>query len=269
MNENVIKLIDLNEKIAIVTGGASGIGYGITQRLAEAGASVVMCDVNSEKLNFSENKLKTLGLNVSGVVCDISNEQSVIEAVNKTISLYGDIDIIVNNAGRYYQSSIEKMTIEQWDSIYDTNVKGMFLMTREAVKVMESKGHGGSVINISSTGATCCNAVHMAHYHSSKAAQIGFTNHLAAELGPKGIRVNAIQPGATYVISDENGDFLPVPNKPDIIPLVRMGGAYDIANTTLFLASDLSAYVTGVTIPVDGGLLKAPNFGYDHIVQKH
>jgi len=262
MNENIIKLIDLTGKTAIVTGGASGIGFGITHRLVEAGAQAVMCDIDPEKLNASEQKLKSLGLKVSGVVCDISDEGSVIDAVGNTVSQYGDIDIVVNNAGRYYQCALEEMPAEQWDSIYDTNVKGMFLMTRETVKVMEEKGHGGSVINISSVGATCCNILHMSHYHSSKAAQLGFTNHLAAELGPKGIRVNAIQPGATFVMTDENGDYLPVPDKPDSIPLVRLGTAYDVANAVLFLASDMASYITGVSIPVDGGLLKSPNFGY-------
>lgn len=268
MHGNIIRLIDLSGKTAVVTGGASGIGYGITNRLAEAGAQVVMCDIDTEKLNASEQRLKALGLKVSGIVCDISDEQSVINAVSQTVLQYGDIDIVVNNAGRYYQCAIEEMTVEQWDSIYDTNVKGMFMMTRESVKVMEEKGHGGAIINISSVGATCCNAVHMSHYHSSKAAQIGFTNHLAAELGPKGIRVNAIQPGATFVMTDENGDFLPAPNKPESIPLIRLGTAYDIANAVLFLASDMASYITGVSIPVDGGLLKSPNFGYDFKVKK-
>lgn len=280
MHTSIEKLFDLTGKVAIVTGGAKGIGYGITLRLAQAGARCVICGRNEQRTAEVAEGLRAEGYEVTGFGCDIGDEASVASLVQRTVETYGTIDILVNNAGNYPKLKLQDTTVEDWDGVYASNVRGMFLCTKAVAAVMEQHGHGGSIINCSSIGAFRCNVVGMSAYHSSKAAMIGFTNHEAAELGPKGIRVNAIAVGPINAVgpgSQGNGIFTPdtvaspavaYPVPPKIVPIRRMGCPADIGNACLYLSSEAGSFVNGIYLTVDGGMSKVPTFGYPDLEQK-
>ena len=266
------ELFDLTGKTAIITGGAKGIGYGITLRLAQAGANCIICGRNGARAKEVADGFKAMGYEVTGTKADVSMSEDVDQLVETAIDTYGGIDILVNNAGNYPRKTLEETTEEIWDGVFASNVKGMFLCTKAVAKVMEEQGRGGCIINCSSIGAFRCNQVGMSAYHSSKAAMLGFTNHEAAELGPKGIRVNAIAIGPINAVGpDKNGIFTeeniatpavqwPVPNS--VTPIGRMGSPADIGNACLYLASDAASFVSGIYLTVDGGMSKVPTFGY-------
>ena len=271
VKQTITDLFDLTGKTAIITGGAKGIGYGITLRLAQAGADCVICGRNAARAQEVAQGFRDMGYSVTGTGCDVSDPDSVEKLIQTALDTYGRVDILVNNAGNYPEKKLEDTTPELWDSVFASNVKGMFLCTKAAAPIME-QGGGGCVINCSSIGAFRCNKVGMSAYHSSKAAMLGFTNHEAAELGPKGIRVNAIAVGPINAVGPSgNGIFTeenitsaasqpPVPNS--VTPVGRLGGPADIGNACLYLASSAASFVTGIYLTVDGGMSKVPTFGY-------
>lgn len=275
VQQDIIRLFDLTGKVAIITGGAKGIGYGITLRLAQAGAKCVICGRNAERTAQVAKGFRDMGLEVSGFAADVRAEADVNALVEKTVELYGTVDILVNNAGCYPMKKLQETTQETWDDVFATNVRSMFLCTKAAVKVMEDHKHGGSIINCSSIGAFRSNIVGMCAYHSSKAAMLGFTNHEAAELGVKGIRVNSIAvgsinakgPDGSGVFTSENitSPEVQKPMSPDRCPLGRYGGPADIGNACLYLASDAASYVNGIYLTVDGGTTKVPTYGYPEL----
>ena len=275
IQQDIINLFDLSGKTAIITGGAKGIGYGITLRLAQAGAHCVICGRDSARVEEVAKGFREMGFDVTGIGCDVTEEAAVEELVQKTVDTYGTVDILVNNAGNYPMKKLQETTPEIWDGVFASNVRGMFLCTKAVAKVMEDHGHGGSIINCSSIGAFRCNVVGMSAYHSSKAAMLGFTNHEAAELGPKGIRVNAIAVGAINAKGpDQTGIFTPEniaspavqnPMPQTMVPIKRMGGPADIGNACLYLVSEAGSYVNGIYLTVDGGMTKVPTFGYPEL----
>jgi len=264
----ITDLFNLSGKVAIVTGGAKGIGEGITIRLAQAGAKVMICDINTDSLNNAVRKFCSMGLNVTGTIADISNEGDCIKTINKTVETYGGIDIMVNNAAYYPTIPLLETTQADWDKVYAINCRGAFLMTRETVKIMVKQNlttpeRGGSIIFIASLGAERANRVGMSAYHSSKGAILSLKNDLTGELAPHNIRINCVLPGAiNSMIPDENGIYQPIPMPINKVPLRRMGVPFDIANAALFLSSSASEYITGIEILVDGGMYKLPTFGY-------
>lgn len=272
VQQSIIDLFDLTGKTAIITGGAKGIGYGITLRLAQAGANCVICGRNHARVEEVAKGFRELGLEVTGIGADVGEEASVNALVQKTVEFYGTVDILVNNAGNYPEKKLEETTPEIWDGVFAGNVRGMFLCTKAVAAVMTDQQHGGAVINCSSIGAFRCNKVGMSAYHSSKAAMLGFTNHEAAELGSRGIRVNAIAVGPINAVGpDQTGIFTPeniastavqYPVPPSVVPIRRMGGPADIGNACLYLASDAGSFVNGMYLTVDGGMGKVPTFGY-------
>lgn len=275
MNPSIEKLLDLSGKVAIITGGAKGIGYGITVRLAQAGAKCAICGRNATRVEEVSEQMRGFGLDVYGFGCDVGDEDSVVGFVKNVVEKFGTVDILVNNAGNYPPNRLEDVSAAEWDSVFASNVRGMFLCTREVVNEMKAKGHGGSIINCSSIGAFRCNFVGMSAYHSSKGAMLSFTNHEAAEQGPYGIRVNSIAVGAVEAQGDNKGVFTPDTidfNKPipnNAVPIGRFGCPADIGNTCLYLASDLGSYVNGVYITVDGGMTRVPTFGYKELPKSH
>ena len=266
MDQNRIPVSDLlsiKGKTAIVTGGAVGIGFGIVQRLAEAGAKVIIADVDLERAKKSAEDLKSRGFIAEGVVCDVSSEEDVKKMVADTISNFGSVDILVNNAGIYPSIPLSKMTLADFEKVLSVNLKGAFLCTKYATDQMIKQGRGGKVINITSIDALHPSMIGLAHYDSSKHGLWGFTKNAALEYSQHKIWVNAIAPGgiitpgATGMQSGEVNEeqkkiveaFL---NK---IPMHRMGEADEIGKVALFLASDMSSYMTGSQIIVDGGVL--------------
>lgn len=246
----------LENKVAIVTGAARGIGEAIALKLAEHGASVAftyVSDSSAEKAAALESKLQALGVKAKAYKSNAANFADAEAFVNDVLSVFGQIDICVNNAGISKDNLLLRMTEQQWDEVIDINLKSVFNITKQVIKPM-MKAKTGTIINMSSIIGIRGNAG-QSSYAASKAGIIGFTKSIAAELGSRNIRCNAIAPGfvetdMTHYLQDGAGaaDFLKK------IPLGRFGKAEEIANTTLFLASNLSSYITGQVLSACGGL---------------
>jgi 3-oxoacyl-[acyl-carrier protein] reductase len=247
-----MKLIE--NRVAIVTGGSRGIGEAIATKFAENGAHVAFTYVTSdEKAKALEEKLLSFGGKAKAYKSNAASYEESEKLVNEVIKDFGTIDILVNNAGISKDNLLLRMSQEQWDEVMQTNLKSVFNMTKQVIRPM-MKARKGSIINMSSIIGMRGNAG-QSSYAASKAGIIGFTKSIAAELGSRNIRCNAIAPG--FVETDmthylKEGDaaksFL------EKIPLGRFGSAEEIANVSLFLASDLSSYITAQVISVCGGL---------------
>lgn len=246
----------LTGKVAIVTGAARGIGAAITLKLAEQGANIAftyVSDSSAEKAIALEKAINDLGVKGKAYQANAGDFAACENLVNGVLAEFGAIDICVNNAGISKDNLLLRMTADQWDEVMNTNLKSVFNMTKQVIKPM-MKAKSGSIINMSSIIGIRGNAG-QSSYAASKAGIIGFTKSIALELGSRNIRCNAIAPGFVetdmthYLNEGEAGKaFL------DKIPLGRFGKAEEIANTTLFLASDLSSYITGQVISTCGGL---------------
>lgn len=254
----ISSLIDLSGKTAIVTGGAQGIGLGIVARLAEAGASVMIADFKEKEAQESAANLSSKGWKVDSIKVDVSQEEDVKKMVEETIKAFGGIDILVNNAGIYPSTPVEKMGVEDFDKVIAVNLRGVFLCTKYTSEQMIKQGKGGKIINVTSIDALHPSAVGLAHYDASKHGVWGFTKNVALELARHKIWVNAIAPGAIETPGVTGGKSLDATILEKFIakiPMERMGQPDDIGKVALFLASDMSSYMTGVQIVVDGGVL--------------
>lgn len=249
-----MKLLD--NKVAIVTGAARGIGEAIAIKLAEHGANVAftyVSDSSAEKANALEEKLKGLGVKAKAYKSNAGVYAESEAFVNDVLKEFGNIDVCVNNAGISKDNLLLRLTEQQWDDVMDVNLKSVFNMTKQVIKPM-MKSRKGSIINMSSIIGMRGNAG-QSSYAASKAGIIGFTKSMAHELGSRNIRCNAIAPGfietdMTHYLKEGEASkaFL------EKIPLGRFGSGEEIANTTLFLASDMSSYITGQVISACGGL---------------
>ena len=243
----------LEGKVAVITGGAKGIGKSISLCYAEAGATVVFTDmVEDDNFKNTENELRAFGVSAKGFVSDASNYEASQQLIDDVVKEFGRVDILVNNAGITRDSLLMRMSEEQWDIIMKVNLKSVFNLTKAAQKYM-LKQRSGSIINMSSVVGVSGNAG-QSNYSASKAGIIGFTKSIAQELGSRGIRSNAIAPG--FIITEMTGQLPEEVRKEwaSKIPLRRGGNPEDIAKVALFLGSDLSAYVTGQVINVCGGM---------------
>jgi 2-dehydro-3-deoxy-D-gluconate 5-dehydrogenase len=251
------QLLDLSGKSAVVTGGAMGIGFGIARRLAGAGASVTIADINPEVGESSCEKLRAEGWTAQFVGGDISVVSDVNNMVEVAVNAYGRLDIWVNNAGVFPGSPILDMSEDLWDRVLDINLKGTFLCSQAAARQMVAEGRGGAIINLSSIDAIRPSFVGLGHYAASKAGILLFTKSLALELAPHRIRVMAIGPGGilTEGVKGSGSIRAAVTAKHAGIPLGRDGEPDDIGRVALFLASDAAAFMTGSMVIVDGGML--------------
>jgi len=249
------ELFDLSGKVAIVTGGGSGIGRQMATALAEAGADVVLCARKPERCEGVAMELEQLGVRAFGMRCDVRDPAEVQAVVDRTRTELGRIDILVNNAGTSWGAPPEDHPLDGWQKVIDVNLTGVFLMAQTVGRVMIEQ-QGGKIVNIASVAALgggppeLINAV---AYHASKAGVVGFTRDLATKWAEHGINVNAIAPG--WFPSDMNKVLLDA--QPDAylerIPLKRFGGPDDLKGAVVFLASPASDYVTGQIVVVDGG----------------
>ncbi len=256
------ELISLTNKKALVTGAAMGIGFAIAYRLAEAGATVAIVDVNEEKGHAASQDLTSNGYQSFFLHCDVGQEEEVKNTVASAFERMGKLDILVNNAGIFPFSSLTQMTAADIETVLSVNLKGTLYFIREASRRMIAKKNSGCIINLASIDALHPSDRGLPVYDASKGAVLSLTKSMARELGPNGIRVNAIAPGGimtdgTLVQSHNSGETSRAWLRKFMarIPLIRMGAADDIARVALFLASDLSDYVTGSLIVVDGGYL--------------
>jgi 3-oxoacyl-[acyl-carrier protein] reductase len=244
----------LQNKVALVTGATRGIGKGIAEAFAKNGASVAFTYVSSdEKARALEAELMAMGVKAKGYKSDAGDFKAADDLVNQVLADFGTIDILVNNAGITRDTLLMRMTEQQWDEVMNANLKSVFNMVKAVQKPM-LKARKGSIINMSSVVGVKGNAG-QSNYAASKAGIIGFTKSIALELGSRNIRSNAIAPG--FIETEMTGalDEKVIQQWRDSIPLKRGGSTEDVANLCLFLASDMSAYITGQCINVCGGML--------------
>jgi 3-oxoacyl-[acyl-carrier protein] reductase len=255
----------LEGRVAIVTGGAKGMGRAICERFAKEGAKVTIADISMPEAEETLRLVEAAGGKGLVVKCDVTSAGQVKDMVAATIEAFGKLDILVNNAGAVVgahgkPTNLEVLSEEAWDRVVDLNLKGLFLCSKEAVPYMKANGYG-KIINLSSLGAISPPSPHP-HYHAAKAGVLGLTYDMAAELGPHNIYVNAIMPGPIRTpffdeiveskTKEEAEAFFEMIGSQ--APLGRMGRPEEIAGAALFFASDLSSYVTGAVLPVSGGL---------------
>jgi NAD(P)-dependent dehydrogenase (short-subunit alcohol dehydrogenase family) len=241
-------------RVVFVTGGGHGIGRAIAGIFARDADTVVIADRTQDIAEAATNAIREeTGAEMLSVAADVRDAASVEAAVQQAIDRFGQIDVLVNNAGIYPNTLVVEMTEEEWDAVFDTNVKGMFLVSRAVARRMIERGAGGRIINISS-GAANSGRVGAAHYCSSKAAVEMFTRVLALELAPHDIVVNAVAPGLIEVpdwsLSDEYINALIAAT-----PIGRIGQPEDIARAVRYLASSEATFMTGTVLAVDGGSL--------------
>lgn len=237
-----------DNRVAIVTGAGHGIGREAAIQLAAQGNSVVVADINGD---HAQAVASEIGRHAFAIEVDVRDRPGIDALVTETVSRFGGIDILVNNAGIYPNTPFLEMDEEEWDAVFDVNVKGMFNVTQAVARQMVAQGRGGRVINISS-GASISGRRGASHYCTTKAAVNMFTKVLAIELTPLGITVNAIAPGLIEVpdadLTDEYRDTLL-----SGIPAGRVGLPIDIARTVVYLASPESDFISGSVVFVDGG----------------
>ncbi|WP_018126289.1 3-oxoacyl-[acyl-carrier-protein] reductase [Balneola vulgaris] len=245
--------LSLEGKVCLVTGGSRGIGRSIALRLAEFGADVIITYARSaDAANEVVAEMEAKGSKVKAMQADAVNLAQAEEVIASITEEFGKIDVIVNNAGITKDNLILRMTEEQWDDVITTNLKSVFNYSKAAAKPM-MRNRGGSIINISSVVGISGNAG-QTNYSASKAGIIGFTKSYAKELASRGIRANVIAPG--YILTDmtDQLDEKVLEGIKAETPLGRAGNADEVADAVVFLASDMSTYITGETIRVDGGM---------------
>lgn len=244
------KLID---KVAVITGGAQGIGKASVKKFAQEGATVIIWDVNDEKATATINELKIISEKIEFQKVNVTSLESVTEAVNQIVAKHQRIDILVNNAGITRDASFLKMTEDQWKQVIDVNLTGVFNCTKAIAPIMVSNNYG-KIVNTSSVVGLYGN-FGQTNYVATKSGIIGMTKVWARELGRKGINVNAVAPG---FIATEMVDTVPekvIAMLKDKTPLGKLGDPEDIANAYLFLVSEESKFITGTVLSVDGGLV--------------
>lgn len=258
------ELLDLSGKVAVVTGGALGIGQGIVRRLHEAGARVVVADVNIEAANQLASELNAARAESAlAVQVDIAKDSDVTNLMQQTVGSFGTVDVFVNNAGIYPPKPLHDMAEEDFMKVINVNLRGAFSCTKAASEQMISQGNGGKIINITSIDALHPSMVGLAHYDASKHGLWGFTKNIALELAEHKIWVNAIAPGGIVtpgvaaMSQGASAEQMAATTQAFMakIPMHRMGEPDEIGKVALFLASDMSSYMTGEQIVVDGGAL--------------
>jgi NAD(P)-dependent dehydrogenase (short-subunit alcohol dehydrogenase family) len=251
---NVRQLFDLSGRVAIVTGGSIGLGRQMAEGLAEMGAHIVLCARKQERCQQAAEELLQLGVKAIALGCDVKSPDSIQEMVDATVSQFGRIDVLINNAGISWGAPVEEMRLEDWNKVIETNLTGTFLCAQAVGKVMIRQGRG-KIINIASVAGLGGAPAELSAigYHASKGGVISFTKDLACKWAAHNIQVNAIAPGwfpthmSNRVLEHYKDLFL------CHIPLRRFGSEHDLKGAAVFLASDASSYVTGHVLVVDGG----------------
>jgi NAD(P)-dependent dehydrogenase (short-subunit alcohol dehydrogenase family) len=256
---NVKQLFDLTGRVAIITGGSIGLGRQMAEGLAEMGANIVLCARKQERCHQAAEELQQLGVKAIALACDVKSPASIQEVVDATLSQFGRIDVLINNAGISWGAPVEEMRLADWNKVIETNLTGTFLCAQAVGKVMIQQSRGkpsqGKIINIASVAGLGGAPPELSAigYHASKGGVIAFTKDLACKWAAHNIQVNAIAPGwfpthmSSRVLEHHQDLFL------SHIPLRRFGNEHDLKGAAVFLASDASNYVTGHVLVVDGG----------------
>lgn len=250
----ISELFDLSGRVAIVTGGSRGLGKEMAEGLAEAGARLMLCARRAEWLTPTLDEMRKKGFQVEGLVADVSKPAEVQKVVDGTIAAFGEVHILVNNAGVTWGENPETMPLDKWQKVIDVNLTGAFLFSQAAAREMLKKRYG-RIINVASISGLrgSVKGPHYAAYAASKAGLLGLTRELAASWGRQGIRVNAIAPGFFHSRMADSAIPLAEPDIKALSPIPRVGDAGELKGVAVFLAADASNYITGQTIVVDGG----------------
>jgi 3-oxoacyl-[acyl-carrier protein] reductase len=246
-------MFNLNDKVALVTGSARGLGQAIAVKLAEAGADIALCDLNAEWVEETAEKVRALGRRAECYGVNVAEGESVTAGIKAVEKDFGKIDVLINNAGITKDGLIMRMSEDDWDAVLNVNLKGTFLCTKAVMRGM-MKQRSGTIVNIASVIGLMGNAG-QANYAASKGGVISFSKTVAKELASRNVRCNAVAPGFIRTAMTDALDEEVQNKMKDIIPLSRFGEPEDVANVVLFLASDASAYVTGQVISTCGGMV--------------
>jgi NAD(P)-dependent dehydrogenase (short-subunit alcohol dehydrogenase family) len=255
--KEINELMRLEGKVAIITGGASGIGLASAKRLAEAGATIALCDINETKGKEAVAEIQKLGTEARFYACDVTSDYECRRITDAIFGDFGRIDILFNNAGIIWRKSVTELAEDEWDAVLDVNLKAIFLLSRYVIPLMEKSGEG-SIINTGS-GWGLKGGAKAAAYCAAKGGVVNLTRAMAIDHGKQGIRVNCICPGDTDTeLLHEEAVQLGLPEREFLgeaadRPLQRIGQPEDIANAVLYFAGDLSSWVTGSILVVDGG----------------
>ena len=246
-------MFNLNDKVAVVTGAARGLGQAIAVKLAEAGADVALCDLKAEWLEETAGKVRALGRRAEMYGVNVADGESVAAGIKAIEKDFEKIDVLVNNAGITKDGLLMRMSEEDWDAVLDVNLKGVLLCTKAATRGM-MKRRSGTIVNIASVIGLMGNAG-QANYAASKGGVISFSKTVAKELASRNVRCNAVAPGFIRTAMTDKLDEEVQGKMKELIPLGRFGEPEDVANVVLFLASDASAYVTGQVLSTCGGMV--------------
>ena len=246
-------MFELNSKCVVVTGAARGLGQAIAIKFAEAGANIALCDLQEDWLSETVEKVKSLGSRAETYGINVADAENVAEGIKAIESDFGQIDVLVNNAGITKDGLLMRMSEADWDAVIDVNLKGVFLCTKAVMRGM-MKQRSGTIVNIASVIGLMGNAG-QANYAASKGGVISFTKTVAKELASRNVRCNAVAPGfIRTAMTDLLEEDVQIKMK-ELIPLSRFGEPDDVANVVLFLASDASSYVTGQVLSTCGGMV--------------
>jgi 3-oxoacyl-[acyl-carrier protein] reductase len=255
--------LELNDKVAIVTGGSRGIGRAAAAALLAEGAQVVISSVQPDSVKRAVEALEPLG-RVAGIACDVAVEADVARLVHQTVETFGRLDAMVANAGTGGEyTNLADLETEEWDAMIGVHMRGTFLCGREAARAMRDAQTPGRIVTVSSVAAYEGDPL-LGHYNAAKAGIVGLTRSMAADFAPLGIRVNGVAPG--WVRTDMTNSDLPAPGVPidNLCPLRRAGRAEEIGMAIAFLASGVCDFLTGSTLVVDGGqIVTGPKPAWD------
>jgi 3-oxoacyl-[acyl-carrier protein] reductase len=242
----------LDGKAAVVTGGAQGLGLAMAKRMADEGSAVVIADVDEARSNEAAASIAGAGGRAIGVACDVTSPEQVDALVARCVEEFGSIDVMINNAGITRDATMRKMAVDDFDAVVAVHLKGTWLGTKAASLAMRGQDSGGSIVNISSISGKVGN-IGQTNYSAAKAGVVGLTKAAAKEVAHAGVRVNAIQPGLikTAMTAAMAPEIFAEREKE--IPMGRAGEPDEVAKAALFLASDLSSYITGIVVEVAGG----------------
>jgi NAD(P)-dependent dehydrogenase (short-subunit alcohol dehydrogenase family) len=261
LETHLAEVFGLRGKSVVITGGSSGIGKGIADLFVTAGAKVVVAGSTASKVSAAAAELKQRAEASSdciGIAVDVTDERSVIQMLDRAVTAFGGIDVLVNCAGIFPFVPFLQASVELWDRVHAVNTRGVFVCCREAIKHMQGAGKGGAIVNVSSSSSQQTTIYGHAQYGSSKAGVNMLTRTIALEFAPYQIRANAVLPGGVMTEGSDvmlSGERLPEGPcmNPDRFPLGRAGRVTEIANACLFLASPAASYITGQLLTVDGG----------------
>lgn len=251
----ISSLLDFSNKVALITGSGSGLGTGIVRRFAEAGAHVIVHYNQSRTgADSAASEITSHGGSAIALQADVSRADDVAQLIAKSISVFGRIDVLVNNAGIYPLDTLLDMSASQWDAVINANLRSAFLCTQAVARQMIAQNSGGAIVNITSIEAENPAPMH-AHYDAAKAGLLMLTRASAAELGKHNIRVNAVAPGLIGRAGIERAWPDGVARFLSAAPLGRLGTPEDVADACLFLASPAARWITGTSLTVDGGVM--------------